>query len=146
MFKETKLTFSEIMSLSNALRLIQEAETNTISEDGDRILKVNAFPPSTANKIRNQKSKIKDLVDDFQETVKASVEKANEKAKEEEDKTSIQILNELLDALSKEEREVEILNKPLKYSGNKDRSDFGGLHLKSEILELVPDGFIEFVE
>lgn len=147
MFKTVELSNPEILNLSNALDLIQQAEMNTMSEDGSKILKVNALPPKTANRIRNQKSEIKSFVEDYQETIKSSVEKANEAAKlDDEERTAQEIFVSIVEELNNETYEVNILKNSLKYSDDSNKSDFGGLLLKSAILEIVPEGFIEYVE
>lgn len=149
MFKETQLTNEQSVNLVRALKKIQEAEQDRKTEDGRTTIEVISLPPKTAYKISRQLRKLDGVLDDYNDFIKRAQEKANEEGRKEktgEGKWPVEIFEEMVKSHNDELDSFEILETPLRYSSDPEKSDFGKVTLKSDVLTIIPEGIIEWIE
>jgi hypothetical protein len=149
---ERELTNEEAVNLYSAVLSIQSSEVDKRTSDGEHIVEVIALPAKTSHKISRQISWLKEFYESYMELVKKEAKEANELYASDEFKASgdkrspQQIFEESIDVYKKEKELFLVLEKPLKYSDDESKSDFGKVKLKSVVLNLAPDGFIEWLE
>ena len=150
MFEPKKLTNKEALDLFNAMKLIQISEKDRKTEDGREVIEVIALPPKTAHKVSRQLRKLEGFVDDYKDTLKRIQNEAKEIAKEskdsDEEKSFAEVFNQLIKAHDEQVETFDVIEKPLKYSDDQSKSDFGKVALKSQVLSIAPEGIIDWVE
>lgn len=152
MNKKRKLTRKEAISLYNALKMIQMCEVDKKTEDGSKVIEVVALPPKTAYYISQQIGKLEAFSKSYDDAIQRFAKEANEAVEKEKKEGKNEIepaqkrFSAAIEAFNAEVEMFETIEKPFKFSSDPTKSDFGKVQLKSQVLELLPDWFFDWIE